>query len=258
MELLLVLAVGIVLLSALATILDVTLNQSSRTLSRVDATQRARTTLSAIESQLQSACLSGGVTPIQPGSTSSNLIFLSAYGNAAQPIPVEHQLSFSPVSGVLSDSLYGVAGGSAPNWTFASTPYAVSTLLRAVAQAGSTPVFQYFAYQPVPNGSGGYYSDGAGNPYELLVDGTSSVPGTSPPFTPAPSPLFAAPPSGLSAGDARSAAEVLITLNVGPSAVPSLNANVGGAPLTVTDGIVLRLTPAPNSVQGGASFLPCQ
>ena len=58
-----------------------------------------------------------------------------------------------------------------------------------VAQGGTTPVFQYFAYQEAPNGTGGYYTDGAGNPYMMLLDGTTSVPGDEPPVIPAASPL---------------------------------------------------------------------
>lgn len=257
-ELLLVAIVSIVIATALFTIIDVTTNQAGRTITKIDATQRARTALAGLDDELRSACLSNGFTPIQPVSTSSNLIFLSAYGNAAQPTPVEHQISLSSSSGTLTDSLYAVSGGSAPDWTFSSTPYQTNTLLTSVAQSGSTPVFQYFAYQEVPNGNGGYYTDGDGNPYMMLLDGTSSVPGTNPPVIPTPSPLSASPPSGLSNANAESAAEVLVTLRVSPYGGPMENTNLSDAALTVNDSIVLRLTPPPNSVQGGASFIPCQ
>ncbi len=92
----------------------------------------------------------------------------------------------------------------------------------------------------------------------MLLDGTSSVPGTSPPVIPSPSPLSASPPSGLSTSNAQTAAEVMITLLVGPSGATWQNPKASDGPVTVTDGIVLRLTPPPNSVQGGASFGPCQ
>ena len=214
-ELVVAMALGIVVLTALVMLMDLTTREASRTFTRVDATQRARTKLARIENELQSACLTSGVTPIQAGSTSSSLVFLSAYGKAAQPTPIEHNISLS--SGTLTDSLYAVTGGSAPNWTFSSTPYATNTLLTSVAQSGTVPVFQYLAYQEVSNGQGGVYTDGAGNPYMMLLDGTTSVPGTSPPVIPAASPLPASPPTGLSAVNAQSAAEVLITLRVGPS-----------------------------------------
>jgi type II secretory pathway pseudopilin PulG len=257
-EMLLVAALSIVIATALFTLLDVTTNSAVRTFTRVDATQRARVALSGIDGELQSACLTSGVTPIQTGSTTSNLVFVSAYGSAAQLTPIEHQIGFSSASGNLTDSLYAVSGGSAPNWTFSSTPYSTTTLLTNVAQSGTTPVFQYFAYQKAPNGQGGYYSDGNGNPYMMLLDGTSSVPGTSPPVVPASSPLSAAPPSGLSSTNAQSAAEVLVTMKVGPGGGAWENTNSSDAPLTVTDSIVVRLTPPPNSSQGGATFLPCQ
>jgi len=257
-EMIVAMALGIFVLSAVITTLDVTTSQATRTFAMVDATQRARPILSSIENELDSACLTSGVTPIQAGSTSNSLIFLSAYGNAAQPTPTEHDFSFSSSSGTLTDSQYAVTGGSAPDWTFSSSPTVTDTLLTAVAQSGTTPVFQYFAYQEAPNGSGGYYTDGNGNPYMMLLDGTSSVPDTNPAVIPTASPLSDSLPAGLSTVNAQDAAEVLITLRVGPSAAnDEVTTNSAGA-LTMTDSIVLRLTPPPNNAESGATFGPCQ
>jgi type II secretory pathway pseudopilin PulG len=257
-EMVVAMALGLVILIALFTLMDFTTRQASRTFTRIDATQRARTKLAQIENELQSACLTSGVTPIQAGSTSGSLIFLSAYGNAVQPTPIEHDISFSSSTGTLTDSLYAVTGGTAPDWTFSSTPYTTNTLLTGVAQSGTTPVFQYFAYQEASNGSGGYYTDGAGNPYMLVLDGTSSIPGTSPAVIPAASPLSASPPSGLSAVNAQSAAEVLTTMRVAPSGDSLDNTALSDGPVTVTDSIVLRLTPPPNNADSGGTFGPCQ
>ena len=257
-EMIVAIALGIFVLSAVITTLDVTMDQATRTFTMVDATQRARPALSSIENELNSACLTSGITPIQAGGTANSLIFLSAYGNAAQPTPTEHEITFSSSAGTLTDSLYSVTGGSAPDWTFSSTPSVTTTLLTNFAQSGTIPVFQYFAYQEAAKGSGGYYTDGDGNPYMMLLDGTSSVPDTNPAVIPAASPLPDSLPSGLSAVNAQAAAEVLVTLQVGPSGGPDENTTNSAGRLTVTDSIVLRLTPPPNNAESGATFGPCE
>ena len=91
----------------------------------------------------------------------------------------------------------------------------------------------------------------------MLLDGTSSVPNTSPAVIPTASPL---PDSsgGLGAVNAQAAAEVLISLKVGPGGgTEELTATPSGT-LTVTDSIVLRLTPPPNNAESGATFGPCE
>jgi type II secretory pathway pseudopilin PulG len=263
-ELVVTMLMTTIVISALVTVLTVTSNEATREFSTVDSTQRARDTLTKLEGLLQSACLTSGVTPIQAGSTADSLWFESASGNAAQPTPTEYEITFYPSSGELTEEEYAVNGGSAPDWTFSSTPIQQANktndivLLNNVNQSGSTPVFQYFAYQEVPNGSGGYYSDVDGQPYEMLLDGTSSVPDTNPPVIPAASPLSDAAPSGLSSTNAQATAEVLITLAVAPSSEPGLNTTISGGTATVTDSIVLRLTPPPNNAESGGAFGPCE
>ena len=81
-ELLVGMVAAMVVSSGLFTILDVTLHQTTRTQSRVDATQRARNALETIENEMHSACVEHRVIPIRQGSTASSVIFLSQYGNA--------------------------------------------------------------------------------------------------------------------------------------------------------------------------------
>jgi hypothetical protein len=251
-ELLVVLLAGIVVMGALFTILEVTLHQTTRTFSRVDATQRARTTFESIESNLHSACVAAGVSPIQAQSSGTSLIFISQYGNAASVTPVEHQITFSASGGTLTDATYAVSGGSAPNWTFSSTALTNTTLLTNVALSGTTPVFQYFNYQQ-PTNAGVAYTDASGNPYMMLLDGTSAVPGTS--TIPTAAPLS----TPLSTTNAAQAAEVSITLVVGPTpGVSNQNTTLSDANETVTNSVILRLTPAANHVGPGNTFNPCQ
>lgn len=249
-ELLAAMIAGSVVLTALVLLLSVTTREYTRTTTKVDATQRARVELEEIANELHSACVASGVAPIQSGSTGTSLNFVSYFGNAAAPPPYWHDLAFS--NGTLTDSLYTVSGTS-PNWTQGSL-LQTNTLLTNASQNGTTPVFQYFSYEEAPNGSGGYYSDGAGNPYMMLLDGSSSVPGTSPPVYPAASPLG----TPLSTSDAQNAVEVVINLMVGAQGGTEENTNLTDVSVPATESVVMRMTPVANHVESGASFGPCQ
>jgi hypothetical protein len=249
-------AIGLVIMIALFTLLDVATHQTTRDFTHLDATERARVAIANLENELHSACVTAGEAPIQAGSTGTSLQFVSYFGDAADPLsgsgptPVWHDVVLG--GGNLVDNTYAVNGTSPANWSQGAST-GTTTLLTNVAPAGSTAPFQYFAYQEVPNGSGGYYSDGGGNPYMMLLDGTSSVPGTSPAVTPPASPLSIP----LSAPDAGNAAEVMITLSVGGSGGTMENTNLADTNVTVQDQVSLRLTPPSNHVETGGSFEPC-
>src|SRR6202012_1232856 len=142
---------------------------------------------------------------------------------------------------------YSVDANGNPVYSRGTQQGTTRTLLTNVAQAGTTPVFQYFAYQTAPG------TDAAGNQYEILPDGTAPVPGTSTTVT---NPL--APGGSLSSTQASSAAEVLITLTVGPAGgFTNENTNLTKVGQSVTDSIAFRFTPAANHEGDGASFSPC-
>jgi hypothetical protein len=255
-ELLMSILIGMVVLGALFTIQIVTLHQTTSLFSKVDATSHARVGVEGIENELHSACITDKVTPILTGSTATTLMFVSQYGTGASLTPVEHQVTFSSAARTLTDATYAETGVTtsstgAPVYTFASTATSTRTVLSNVAQTGATPVFQYFAYQAPMNGANPY-TDSAGNSYMMLLDGTSVVPGTS--VIPTPSPL-AVP---LSATSSPNAAEVMISMSVGPSGGTGENTNLSNSVDQVQDGVVLRLTPAANHAGSGAVFLPCQ
>jgi Tfp pilus assembly protein PilW len=247
-ELLVAMAAGIAVLFALSTLMIVTLHQSQRTFTRVDATRQARTALANIENELHSACV-GAAAPIQGGSTADNLIFLSFTGTAANPTPVWHQLTFNSSAQTLTDSSYNV-GGTAPAWT-RGTPITTKTLLVNVArQPGSTPVFQYFAYTAE-------YTDSVGDVYWTIPDGSNTMPVTGAALPPAALPAT----SGLSSANAANVVEVLINLQVGATTNSLTRATLAGSSIPVTDSVSLRLTTPPNEVDTGGSaqgYAPCQ
>jgi type II secretory pathway component PulJ len=255
-ELLATMVAGIVVLMALLTIMDVTLQNTTRAFSQADATQRVRPAFTAIENELHSACFADEETPIQTGSGANALIFLTSTGTSATPNEWWHEIDYNPApQNTLTDTTYATVlttVNGVPTWT-RGTQQSSRTVLTNVGQsqpsAGQplTPVFQYFAYQTAPG------TDAAGNQYEILPDGISPIPGTS---TTVFNPL--APSGTLSANQAASAAEVLITLKVGPAGHDHERTNYTDVGANVSDAITFRFTPAANHVGDGATFDPCE
>ena len=264
-ELLVAILAGMIVIIALFNLQIVTLHQTSRVFTKVDATQHARVAIEDLENELHSACIVDNVTPIQSGSSATSLQFVSQEGNGATLTPVEHVISYSSSAQTLTDATYAETGETTnaqgqPVYTFASTASSSRVLLANVSQSGTTPIFQYFEYQIPTNSSGQPYTDASGDDYEMLLDGTSEVPGTT--TIPTASPLTDSP--SLGGTNAANTAEVVTTVTVGPyqngttSVASGENNSLSDANDTVSDGVVLRLTPAPNHTGDGNVFLPCQ
>lgn len=257
-ELLATMVAGTVVMAGITTVIAVTLHQTSTTFTSVDATERGRTILQTIAGELNSACVADNETPIQSGtngtqaSDANDLVFLSQFGTSANPTPVEHKITFNSAAATLTDYTYASTGGSAPNWTFGSTPTSSTVLLTNVTQTPTSvpsqpvPVFQYFAYEP--------YTDANGNTDEMLMDGSSAVPGTT--SLPNPDPLPDS--SGLSQTSAASAAEVIIAMNVGGAGHTGEETKLDDTYDNLTQAIVFRFTPAADTTAGNATFIPCQ
>jgi hypothetical protein len=232
---------SVAIIAGLFTLVDTTLHSTTRTLTKADTTERARYTIEKIISELNSACLSYGATPIQSGSTGTSLIFTNQYGTAADPSGVTHTITYTPGSGSASGTLTDSSNGT------------TTTLLTNLPQQPtSPPIFQYFAYEEPTNSAGTTYEDAAGNPYMMLLDGTSDVPGTSTLAANDPDSLT----TPLSSTSAASAVEVKMTLLVGPRKQEGEETGLANVTDTVTDSVVLRLTPAANDDAPGSTFSP--
>ena len=221
-ELVVAMAAGMIVATALFTILDVSLRSTTRTFSRIDATSRARNALDRVGNEMHSACVVNSVIPVISGSGDSTLSFWSQYGNGVALTPVKHTLTFA--SNKLTDTTYPVLSGNPPDWTASGTPSSTETLLTNVDQSGSTPVFKYYS---------------------------SSVTGQVL-QTPSPS-------TGLSATQVRDTTSVTITLVVRPAGGSNEDASL--VPNTVTNSISLRLSPIPNAGapnQDTKDFQPCE
>jgi Tfp pilus assembly protein PilW len=141
-ELLVTMVAGIVVLMALLTIMDVTLQSTTRAFSQVDANNRARPAFTAIENELHSACFADEETPIQAGSNGTALIFLTSSGSSATPTETWHEIDYNgaPTSD-LTDTTYQTSQSTVngvPTWTRGSQ---VSTriVLTDVGQTRPTP-----------------------------------------------------------------------------------------------------------------------
>ncbi len=212
-ELLVGMAISVVVLIGILTLVEVTTRGSARVAARVEVDQRARTTLQRLLDELHSTCVSPNVLPVVAASNgytsdSNNLIFLQQTGSAVSPTPDEHVVSLE--GDTLKERTYPATGGTAPNWTFASTPSSTTTLMTDVGPAklgtppAAVPLFQYFAYQ-----------------------------GAQLSTTPLPTPL--------SASDAARTVAATVSFSVSPRSNPARDQH---AAVSVSDSVVLRLSPA--------------
>ncbi len=143
-EMLVALASGLVVVSALTALIITTMHGSARVSARVDATQRARIALTRVMEQLHSSCVAPEVAPIQKKSTGNSLEFIHQTGSAVSPVPIISVISLS--GSTLSQQDYSVTG-TAPNWAPSTAIGGPRTLLTNVSPtAPSSSIFNYYRY----------------------------------------------------------------------------------------------------------------
>ena len=204
-ELLVAVVAGLAVLMASFTMLNATLRGNARVGQRVDANQRGRPVLTRIMDELHSVCVAPGLPPVLSGSTDTSITFLHKTGSAVEPAPDRRTISLT--SGTLSESVYPYVSGSAPNYTFSSTPTTTRLLTRVGngrINGASVPPFRYYAY------SGNVVST-----------------------TPLPTPLTEA--------DAARTVQVTVTFAVSPGRTRVVEST---AAATLTDTALFRFTPA--------------
>ncbi|MBS1884154.1 MAG: hypothetical protein JSS97_14495 [Actinobacteria bacterium] len=223
-ELLVGMAMGMVVLVGLTLMIIVVLHGTSRVDARVEATDNARVAVTGIMEELHSACISPKITPIQTGSTGTELVFWHAaagQANAVAPIPVKSKIAYSEGTRTLTQTDYAKVGGTSPNWTFEGEEGnhgtgSTRTLLTHVAPpSGSTTVFTYYRYE-------------GGEAKKISA-------------------------TKLGVGEAAETIAVNLALTASPRSTPVADE---GSAATVKDSATLRLTPP--SFEENASALPCQ
>lgn len=144
-ELLVAMSAGVVVMGAVTLAMIVTMRETNRVASHVDANQRARIAMTKIINQLHSACVAPQIAPVREDSTGTMLSFLHQSGSMVAPTPVLSRISL--VGTTLTQSDYQATGGAAPNWKFAEIASSTVQLLTGVSPiSASVPVFNYFAY----------------------------------------------------------------------------------------------------------------
>ncbi len=143
-ELLVATSAGVVVMFGVVMAVIVSLRETDRVASHVDANQRARTTMYKVIDELHSACVASQIAPVQSGSSGTSLNFIHQSGSAVSPTPVLSKISLSGTT--LSQADYAATGGSAPTWTFPGTPTATRQLMTGVSPISGNSIFSYYAY----------------------------------------------------------------------------------------------------------------
>lgn len=142
-ELVVSIAAGMVVLLGIFALFDVTSSNSARIAARVEANQRAKPVMQRLMNDLHSACIGRGIPPVLVGSTPTELRFQSQTGQAVNPTPDRHVVTYA--NGSLSERVFVATSGQAPTWTFSTTPIENRVLITDVGPATPTPLFTYYA-----------------------------------------------------------------------------------------------------------------
>jgi len=205
-ELLVGMVIGIVVLGGIVQMVTVTAKSSGRVSERVAADKAARPAFLRLMNELHSTCVMPQLAPVQAGSTSSSITFIQGTGSAVTVTPNKRVVTFNKAARTLTDTAYPATGGTAPAWTFSSTPSSVYKLSNVDQINGTVPIFSYYA----------------------IVNGQIS-----------PTPLSTTP--SLSAANAAKTVQVDVNLAVYPQT--SGSSDEPGAPIELTDSAILRFTP---------------
>lgn len=144
-ELLVATAAGVIVMAGITMAMIVTMRETNRVASHVDANQRARIAMTRIIDQLHSACVAPQIAPVQEDSTGTMLSFWHQSGSAVSLTPVQSRISL--VGTTLTQSDYPVTGGAAPNWTFSETASKTTQLMTNVSPLTTgAPIFTYYSY----------------------------------------------------------------------------------------------------------------
>jgi prepilin-type N-terminal cleavage/methylation domain-containing protein len=155
-ELLVGMIVGTVVLIASFTVLDGAVQLTTKVNSRVDAIQRGRTAMDLMVRDLRSQVCVGRMTNASTGATSTDDALISGSntsidfytdlgdGSTTRP-PTRRTLTFDPTAKTIVEQVY-VPTGNRGAYVFPATATSTRTLLTDVVQDGTTPVFEFFAY----------------------------------------------------------------------------------------------------------------
>lgn len=202
-ELVISMAIGMVVLSALAMVMIVSMHASARVTERVHATQNARVTLTRVIEELHSACVVPKVAPVQAGSSGTMLSFshaLQSEGSSASVKPVKTTITLKGTR--LEERQYAWLGTTPPTFAKTESGKPVTIATNIIPTPPSSSIFSYYTYSK-------------GKLVQLA-------------------------PKELSAIEASSIIQVKVAFTGLPSSAKSRDASVGAS---VENSAMLRLTP---------------
>lgn len=251
-ELLVAMSLGIMVSLAAFSFLEFATGDVSHITERVHVDQTGRVALERIMLELHSTCVTPSVAPIMAGSTATVVKFISEAGTESALSSVRlHEVIYTAPSGTKKGTLVEKTtpntpttsgGGSAPNYTFATTRTTTTTLLTGIKQSTNEkgeaiPIFQYFRYyrstDSVPTGDSAV-------PYGQLD----------------PTAIKSSSMEETTAGkkEAENIAKVTLTFTLAPEGAEGAGFN-HDRPVALEDSAVLRLTPSSESSSN--PNLPC-
>jgi type II secretory pathway pseudopilin PulG len=154
-EMLVAMVAGMIVILATLSILDISISQSSRISERVDADQRGRLAMEKLMLELHSSCIAFASNPVEPGSTDTNIKFVSQSGNEAYFTSVtKHEVFLNTATHKLTDASYlstNTAAELGTSWNFPAVATSSQPLLtgafQTVVEGATIPVFRYYKYQ---------------------------------------------------------------------------------------------------------------
>ena len=219
-EMLIAAAAGVVVVAGLSATSIVTLRESNRVTSHVDADQRARMTMTKVTDQLHSACFSYENAPVLKESDGSNLIFTRptpATLTKVSPTPLKSKISLSGTT--LTQYDYAATTSAAP-WSYSSTASATTELMTGVNPvSASVPIFRYYAY-------------------------SSGKVSTTPQAVP------------LDEANALRTVQVTIAFKASPLKTPLSAASDPNSATAIQNSVLLRFTPS--GYESSSEYLPCE
>jgi Prokaryotic N-terminal methylation motif len=151
MEMVVACAVGMIILLALLNLLDSAQTASSRTVARVDGTQRGRVAMEQVTQRLRSQICLGSALPLittdaASPSDANSITFYSDLGNGSDFLPEKRRIYVSGTD--LKERI--IAGtGLPPNTVFTAAPRdrTIAQNVKPVVQNGvNLPYFRYYAF----------------------------------------------------------------------------------------------------------------
>ncbi len=140
---------GVIVTSALFSILEVSLRQTARLAGKVQNTQASRTTMTKIVDELRNACISKEFAPIQAVTNENELRFRSGVGSEAVLSKAQEHLIYYEKE-KLYDKTYASTGGTWPNFKYSESPEKTVLLGENIIQTERSgkkvPIFQFYKY----------------------------------------------------------------------------------------------------------------